>query len=118
MSEEEKKRKSFYNQRKNEYTQEYIRQNYKQVVIRLPKEGEVTRETITDAATTAGMSMNAFIVEAVREKMIRKETTLQSRTIVRGNCVVCGKPLTEGLFLCKECQAKNDVLNSMQDMIK
>ena len=62
-------KKNFYNQRKNEYTQEYIRQNYKQVVIRLPKDAGLTRERIAEAAEAAGMTVNAFIVEAVQEKI-------------------------------------------------
>lgn len=101
---EEKKRKSIYNQRKNEYTQEFIRKNYKQIIIRLPKEGEVTRETITDAAAAAGMSVNAFIVEAVKEKM--QKTTMVGKVVVGGNCVICGKPLAQGIFVCEECQQK------------
>ena len=62
-------KKNFYNQRKNEYTQEYIRQNYKQVVVRLPKDAGLTRERIAEAAAAAGMTVNAFIVEAVQEKI-------------------------------------------------
>lgn len=26
--------------------------------------------------------------------------------ITRGNCIMCGKELTEGLFFCKECKEK------------
>lgn len=26
--------------------------------------------------------------------------------ITRGNCMMCGKELTEGLFFCKECESK------------
>lgn len=26
--------------------------------------------------------------------------------ITRGNCMICGKELTEGLFFCKECEEK------------
>ena len=62
-------KKNFYNQRKNEYTQEYIRQKYKQVVVRLPKDAGLIRERIAEAAATAGMTVNAFIVEAVQEKI-------------------------------------------------
>ena len=101
---EEKKRKT-YNQHKNEYTQEYIRQNYDQLSIRLPKDGEITRAKIAEAAASIGMSTNAFIVDAVREKMA-SQTTLQARVVVGGNCAVCGKPLTKGIFLCDECQKK------------
>ena len=70
---DEKKKKSFYNEHKNQYTQEYIRQNYKQLSIRLPKEGPITRETIADAASAAGESVNGYILEAVRERMDRSE---------------------------------------------
>lgn len=30
----------------------------------------------------------------------------EAKVITRGNCVLCGKPLTEGLFFCKECESK------------
>lgn len=66
---DEKKKKSFYNEHKNQYTQEYIRQNYKQLSIRLPKEGQITRETIQEAAAAAGESVNGYILEAVRRRM-------------------------------------------------
>ena len=26
--------------------------------------------------------------------------------VTRGNCIMCGKELDEGLFFCKECEAK------------
>lgn len=29
------------------------------------------------------------------------------KVINRGNCIMCGKKLTEGLFFCKECEAKD-----------
>lgn len=28
------------------------------------------------------------------------------KVITRGRCMLCGKELTEGLFFCKECEAK------------
>ena len=71
---DEKKKKSFYNEHKNQYTQEYIRQNYKQLSIRLPKEGPITRETIADAASAAGESVNGYILGAVRERMEKERT--------------------------------------------
>lgn len=58
-----------YNQNKNKYVQKYIHEHYKQIVLRLPTAGDVTRETIAAAAATAGASVNAFIIDAVREKM-------------------------------------------------
>lgn len=30
----------------------------------------------------------------------------EAKVITRGNCMMCGKELTEGLFFCKECSAK------------
>lgn len=38
------------------------------------------------------------------EEQIYKE--YEAEVITRGNCMMCGKELTEGLFLCKECEAK------------
>lgn len=29
-----------------------------------------------------------------------------AKVINRGNCMMCGKELTEGLFFCKECEKK------------
>lgn len=64
-------RKSDYSQKKNEYTQQYIRDHYKQLSIRLPVEGAITRDTIANAAQQAGSSVNAYIIDAVKEKMER-----------------------------------------------
>lgn len=30
----------------------------------------------------------------------------ETKIITHGNCMICGKELTEGLFLCKECGEK------------
>ena len=30
----------------------------------------------------------------------------EAKVITRGNCMMCGKELTEGLFFCKECETK------------
>lgn len=67
--EDQKKRKYVYNQKKNEYTQQYIRDNYKQLSIRLPITGDVTRDTIAAAAAEHGESVNGYIVQAVRDRM-------------------------------------------------
>ena len=64
--------KSGYNQRKNEYTQQYIRENYRQLSIRLPKDGDMTRERIAAAAAAAGESVNAYILDAVKSRMQRE----------------------------------------------
>ena len=62
-------KKTRYNQKRNVYTQNYIHEHYKQLAIRLPTAGDVTREKIQVAAAAAGESVNAFIIDAVRVKM-------------------------------------------------
>ena len=42
---------------------------YDKVLVRLRKDTEPTRDTITAAATAAGLSLNAYILEAVKDKM-------------------------------------------------
>ena len=32
----------------------------------------------------------------------------EAEVITRGNCMMCGKELTEGLFFCKECEEKGE----------
>ena len=32
----------------------------------------------------------------------------ETEVITRGNCMMCGKELTEGLFFCKECEEKTN----------
>lgn len=46
----------------------YTRENYDKILVTIPK-GE--REKIKAAAEATGMSMNAFIVDAIRAKMIK-----------------------------------------------
>lgn len=62
-------KKTGYNQKKNIYTQNYIRDNYKQISIRVQKNGDLTRETMQAAADEAGESLNGYILEAVRRRM-------------------------------------------------
>ena len=44
---------------------------YSKVLLRLRNDTEPTRETVTKAATAAGMSLNAYIIQAIEEKMTR-----------------------------------------------
>ena len=37
---------------------------------------------------------------------IEAEKKYEAKVITRGNCMMCGKELTEGLFFCKECEEK------------
>ncbi len=49
----------------------YQSKTYDKVLLRLRKDTEPTRETITSKAAAHGMSVNAYIVEAITEKIQR-----------------------------------------------
>ncbi len=51
----------------------YENKTYDKVLLRLRKDTEPTRETIQSKAADSGMSINAYIVEAVKEKIERSE---------------------------------------------
>lgn len=36
----------------------------------------------------------------------KSESEDEVEVVTRGNCMICGKELTEGLFFCKECEDK------------
>jgi hypothetical protein len=38
--------------------------------------------------------------------IIKADKEYEAEVITRGNCMMCGKELTEGLFFCKECEDK------------
>lgn len=50
-------------------TQRYEAKAYDKILLRIRKDTEPTRDTITEAATRSGMSLNAFILEAIKEKL-------------------------------------------------
>lgn len=52
------------------YNREYNEKNYDRIGVMVPK-GE--RERIKEAANKKGMSVNAFIVNAIRDKMEKGE---------------------------------------------
>ena len=49
----------------------YQSKAYDKILLRIRKDTEPTRETITQKAEASGMSLNAYIVEAIREKIDR-----------------------------------------------
>ena len=49
----------------------YQSKAYDKRLLRIRKDTEPTRETITKKAEASGMSLNAYIVEAIREKIDR-----------------------------------------------
>ena len=52
-------------------TGKYEKKAYDKVLLRIRKDTEPTRDTITAAADRAGLSLNAYIMEAVKEKISR-----------------------------------------------
>ena len=40
------------------------------------------------------------------EVLIEADKEYEVEVVTHGNCVMCGKELTEGLFFCKECENK------------
>jgi len=38
--------------------------------------------------------------------LIEADKEYEVEVVTHGNCVMCGKELTEGLFFCKECESK------------
>ena len=42
---------------------------YDKVLLRIRKDGDLTREQITAAATAAGESLNEYILNSIRERM-------------------------------------------------
>lgn len=46
-----------------------------------------------------------------------KNTMDKAEVVVSGKCTVCGKPLNGGrLFVCKECEAKTVMDNTINDL--
>lgn len=50
-------------------TTKYESKAYDKVLLRIRKDGELTREDITAAATAAGESLNEYILNSIRERM-------------------------------------------------
>lgn len=50
-------------------TTKYDSKSYDKITLRVRKDQQPTRETITAAADAAGLSLNSYIMEAVREKI-------------------------------------------------
>ena len=40
------------------------------------------------------------------QSIIEADKEYEVKVITRGNCMICGKELTEGLFICQECGEK------------
>ncbi len=64
-------KKSRYNQSQNKATQKYVKAHYDSILFRVPK-GK--RDLYHAAAVKRGMSLNAFIVQAVERAVHETET--------------------------------------------
>ena len=54
-------------------TTKYERNNYDKVTIRLRRDADLTRDKLQEAADAARESVNAYIIEAIRQRMEREE---------------------------------------------
>jgi uncharacterized protein (DUF1778 family) len=50
-------------------TTKYEAKAYDKIMLRIRKDGELTKDTIQMAADQAGQSLNSYILDAVQEKM-------------------------------------------------
>ena len=50
-------------------TTKYEAKAYDKILLRIRKDGELTKDTIQMAADQAGQSLNSYILEALKEKM-------------------------------------------------
>jgi len=50
-------------------TQRYEQKAYDKILLRIRKDTEPTRETITAAAEAAGQSLNAYIMDAIKARL-------------------------------------------------
>ena len=53
-------------------TRRFEQKAYDKVLLRIRKDTEPTRDTITQAADAAGLSLNGYIMQAVKEKLERE----------------------------------------------
>ena len=61
---EEKKKKSYYNEKQNKRTQAYIHDKYDQVSVRIPKGRKVEYQAVLN---DQGISLNKYILDKLEE---------------------------------------------------
>ena len=62
-------------------------------------DGNPVKDTIWETLIEVDKIINKYKAESEDKKY-------EAKVITRGRCMMCGKDLTEGLFFCKECEAK------------
>jgi len=58
-----------YSEAQRKATNKYNKKAYETILLRLRRDGAINRDSITEAAAAAGLSVNEFITEAIKEKM-------------------------------------------------
>lgn len=72
----------------------------------------MTMKKIYDITLTVALILVvlAIVITIIHYTCIKNRTNKKDKygikVINRGKCMLCGKELTEGLFFCKECEAK------------
>ena len=61
-------------------TTKYESKAYDKVLLRIRKDGDLTRDDITAAATAAGQSVNEYIMESIRQRMTRAAASGSDRS--------------------------------------
>lgn len=47
-----------------------------------------------------------IVIDTPEELTCEGDKEYEVEIVTRGNCMMCGKELDEGLFFCKECEEK------------
>jgi hypothetical protein len=78
-----------------------------------PCEDAVSRKAVVEYIKNSDAELghdseNDIVVEDILNMptIIEADKGYEAKVITHGNCMMCGKELTEGLFFCKECEAK------------
>ena len=65
---------SKYSEAQNKSTQRYIKKAYDQAVLRFRKDSDLTLSDVQQIAEASGESMQAFIMQAIRERIDHLKT--------------------------------------------
>ena len=71
------------------------------------KEEMIQERDSVDLSCADSFNWNIKLIDKhIAELKGDTEKKYEAKVITRGNCMMCGKELTEGLFFCKECENK------------
>lgn len=72
----------------------------------LPKHGRlIDADKLTESILCKTFGLRSVDIDKA-PTIIEADKGYEVEVITRGNCMMCGKELDEGLFFCKECEAK------------